>query len=192
MDEATHQKHSKLLNGIKTVVRVVCGIVGAALIVIGVVVMIAAGTASSFELRVTTGIMGFYCMIFGILIVIAETRTTRTKKLMDYFRFMSTYIGRGVFYIFVGIVVYPISYPSHAIGIIAGILLIVGGVLNLCLFPCFCKIERKTEESKAQPIQDQELYPKGGIEEHHDEEYRPPSYRNSTANPFETGGAVVV
>jgi len=218
MDEQTHQQHSKILHALKTVVRVVCGIVGAALIVIGAV-LISVASHASLEQKLSTGIMGFYCIVFGVLIVIAESRTTKTKKMMKFFKFLSTYIGRGLFYVFVGIVVYPITYPSHVIGIIAGILLVVGGVLNLLLFPCFCKMDRKLKKEKEdqklqQQQQQQKLQEMNTIEKSNNEDnyrheenynkdydnsYKPnyyqPNYQpsaNPSSNPFETGGGAVV
>eukprot|EP01111_Echinosteliopsis_oligospora_P012054 TRINITY_DN409_c1_g1_i1.p1 TRINITY_DN409_c1_g1~~TRINITY_DN409_c1_g1_i1.p1 ORF type:complete len:226 (-),score=60.22 TRINITY_DN409_c1_g1_i1:160-837(-) len=144
METEQPARRGKFLIAVKIIVRIICGLVGLGLSAVGITVLSLAGKirvsgVDDASIKLQTGITGFYCLIFGIMIVIAETRCRYTRHFFVFLGFLNTYIGRCIFYVFVGILVYPLAYPSPLAGTICGAFLVAGGGLNLILFPFFCQ-----------------------------------------------------
>jgi len=127
---------SKFLNIVKFVARFLCLLVGLALIIVGAFLLSEVKYAGDSTVGFALAIYGFYCIVFGILSMLAEIRHRAIQGLMKYILFLTTYLGRCVFYVFVGVVVLPIQVPKVTyIGYVMGGILIGAGILNLLIFP---------------------------------------------------------
>ena len=84
-------------------------------------------------------ILPFYYMLFGLLMIAAEVGA---KFLTGSFKFVENFMGRGLFYIFVGTLCLRGSNPFQYV--VAGILLVVG-IVYLC---CYCGVQRKQDQEK--------------------------------------------
>jgi len=174
----------KFLYTAKWIVRIVCAVMGLALMAIGAYIDSVAGRMSISKDSITLGIMGFYCMIFGILIMLAEARSQKTLFVLHFFMFLNTYIGRGVFYIFIGILTFPINVNDKSWGVIIGSILVAGGGLNLVLFPFFCG--QKSNNQKQDEKRGSNKYAP---------ESPAPAAQTPSSNPFdggEGGGSAVL
>jgi len=125
---------TKFLEIVKIVARFLCLIVGLALIAVGAFLLSEVKYANEGGFALT--VYGFYSIVFGILSVLAEIRHKKMLALMKYILFLTTYPGRCVFYVFVGVVVLPIDVPKVPdIGYIMGSILIAAGIVNLLIWP---------------------------------------------------------
>ncbi|KAI8144298.1 COPI associated protein-domain-containing protein [Fennellomyces sp. T-0311] len=104
---------------ISLVFRVV-NIVAAACMVIGGVGTIIEGGFPNF-------IQGIFCIIFGVVTGVFEFRLP--GMITQYASFMFSFLGRGIFYIFIGC----ITLNYHAITIACGVIVIVIGAAYVVL-----------------------------------------------------------
>lgn len=94
-----------------------------------------------------TGIQNFfmliYILLFASLLLLAEFNF---EFLLKQFQLLNNYMGRGIYGIFLGI----LCISDHALGIIAGILLILCGFIYIFLFFKGEKVNSATKESNQQ------------------------------------------
>jgi len=83
-----------------------------------------------------TMIFNIYLILFGALIIFAELRWVRFLK---GFRFLTTYFGLGIFYVFVG----GIAVDNGIANIIAAIFLVFIGLV----YVCFAVLNKKMFET---------------------------------------------
>eukprot|EP00741_Cyanophora_paradoxa_P025072 tig00000342_g24200.t1 len=120
--------------------RLAAGITGAGLSVLGffsILTMIV-------SVNVPGLIISIYMIPFGLLIVLAELRWN-WRFVMDAFPFLTTYLGRGVFYIFIGTLTLGIFYPW---GYVAGAVLIANGIVSMIIS---CRPDAKEEAVTTAP-----------------------------------------
>jgi len=152
----------------KWIVRIFGILTGIGLIILGIVTLhilgqVGNGIPSDFVLL--DGLMGIYCIIFGAMVLLGETRNRLTKKLMKYLLFLSTFVGRGIFYVYIGLLslALPLTINGVSWGKVLGGCLIAAGALNLILFPFFCfkkrKEQNKNNTGKSKVPQDIESAP---------------------------------
>jgi len=107
------------------ILRILGGICGLVLIVLGIVTMVSAGS------NIKSWVNAFYQIVFGILIVAAELRVS---KLMHWFTFLTVFIGFGAFYVFVGGLALGGEWYEYALGA-----LMIGVGVVYCGMGCCCK-----------------------------------------------------
>jgi hypothetical protein len=76
-------------------------------------------------------ILPFYYIVFGLLMIAAEVGA---KYITEQFKFVENYIGRGLFYIFVGSLCLTGSSPFQYV--VAAVMLVTG-FIYLC---CYCGV----------------------------------------------------
>eukprot|EP01112_Ceratiomyxa_fruticulosa_P019470 TRINITY_DN6377_c0_g1_i1.p1 TRINITY_DN6377_c0_g1~~TRINITY_DN6377_c0_g1_i1.p1 ORF type:complete len:161 (+),score=17.43 TRINITY_DN6377_c0_g1_i1:131-613(+) len=141
-------KCDKVFHWAEYVVRILCLLIGLALIVIGAYIFSLLHNYS-FSISLQLGVEAFYFMVFGIVCVIAETRHPKTMIILKWMLFLNTYLGRCIYYVFVGIVIYPLSLPkAKDIGKIMGGILVAAGILNLLLLPGRCRNDGQNKGKK--------------------------------------------
>ncbi|KAI8072305.1 COPI associated protein-domain-containing protein [Gongronella butleri] len=101
------------------VFRIVNFIVGAFMIIGGVVTILTGGFPQF--------IRGIYCILFGAIVFLFEFRLP--SVVTQHVSFMFSFIGRGVFYIFIGCII--LNYL--ALGIASGVIVILAGVAYVVL-----------------------------------------------------------
>eukprot|EP01113_Clastostelium_recurvatum_P035661 TRINITY_DN4999_c0_g1_i2.p1 TRINITY_DN4999_c0_g1~~TRINITY_DN4999_c0_g1_i2.p1 ORF type:complete len:162 (-),score=14.01 TRINITY_DN4999_c0_g1_i2:16-501(-) len=124
----------KACRTIEIIVRVICFIIGILLIVLGCFMFASVGGASvdaGFQICV----QAFYCVVFGILCCFAEIRHEKTICLLKWVLFLNAYLGRCVFYVFLGIIVFPLGVGAIPyLGKIMAALLWAAAGLNLIMW----------------------------------------------------------
>merc|ERR1711939_520248 len=86
--------------------------------------MILSGIVTFFELSIRTIIVGIYVIIFGLAIAGLELLPQVPPYLPKYASFLFSFLGRGIFYIFVGCII----LENHVLRIIAGTIIGFVGV----------------------------------------------------------------
>ncbi|KFY08035.1 hypothetical protein V492_06593 [Pseudogymnoascus sp. VKM F-4246] len=81
--------------------------------------MVAGGISQFFGATVQTIIIGVYVIIFGLAIAALEFQIP--PQVSRYASFLFSFLGRGVFYIFVGTILFHDSIVRYIIGSIIGI-----------------------------------------------------------------------
>eukprot|EP01112_Ceratiomyxa_fruticulosa_P016239 TRINITY_DN4873_c0_g1_i1.p1 TRINITY_DN4873_c0_g1~~TRINITY_DN4873_c0_g1_i1.p1 ORF type:complete len:159 (+),score=28.82 TRINITY_DN4873_c0_g1_i1:259-735(+) len=147
---------SKALHGLATVIRVIGIVAGLLLGVLGGFIVFKSKTGLNSKAILFSAISGFYCVVFCFLIIIAELRP---KFIIKYFLFLNTFLGRGVFYLFAGLLTFPIPFTEYDWVIeVTGFTLVSIGLLNIVLifFHCGKQPEPVTieeiPEGESQPI----------------------------------------
>jgi hypothetical protein len=83
-------------------------------------------------------VVSFYLLLFGLLILLAELSMW---KVIKYFGFLMSYGGRGAFLIYTGLLTLPLRSPLDTgdvnLALIAGIVQLVVGCINLMIACCF-------------------------------------------------------
>ncbi len=109
----------------------------------------------SFDIK--TFILDLYICIFGVILITGEF-----GKLKDYFGFAHSFLGRGIFQLFIGLtlVFFDWEESKYSLEYIAGFLLLVIGCANIGL-SCSCM---KNDESKST-----NNLSEGGVEQNNNE-----------------------
>jgi len=107
------------------ILRILGGLCGIVIIALGIVTMVDAGGS------VKAWVNGFYQICFGILIVAAELRIS---YVLQWFTFLTVFLGFGAFYIFVGGLALGSEWYEYVLG---AIFIFVGIVY--CGLACCCK-----------------------------------------------------
>jgi len=158
----------KALFVFKLVVRVFGFLTGiGSLILGGVAIKLTANSLhfNSGKEQFMVALVSLFCIIFGLLLIIAETRNKYTLRMMKYFLFLATYIGRGIFYIIVGVLclALPIKINGTSWGNVVGGCMCAAGFLNIVLFPfVFCMEPRN--KNKPQRFEDDPSVPSSTTE----------------------------
>eukprot|EP00735_Rhodelphis_limneticus_P009811 TRINITY_DN2875_c1_g1::TRINITY_DN2875_c1_g1_i1::g.6035::m.6035 TRINITY_DN2875_c1_g1::TRINITY_DN2875_c1_g1_i1::g.6035 ORF type:complete len:167 (-),score=26.20,COPI_assoc/PF08507.5/6.5e-29,DUF3784/PF12650.2/0.16,DUF3784/PF12650.2/52,DUF308/PF03729.8/0.091,DUF308/PF03729.8/3.1e+03,E1-E2_ATPase/PF00122.15/6.4 TRINITY_DN2875_c1_g1_i1:385-831(-) len=109
------------LNRVASVLSIVCAIL---MVVAGIIRLTHAGTGTdAFQIAV----VGFYLVVFGLLLSLVELRAFAV--LTRHFGFLFSWIGKGLFFIFVACLLFGIS-PFHTA---AGVVIILVGIFFICL-----------------------------------------------------------
>ncbi len=107
------------------------------------------GMFTLFKFDIRDIILNLYMMIFGVVIIAGEF-----NKLKEHFGFASTFIGRGVFQLFIGMSI--LAYKNGdkiSLEYIAGILVIIIGIFQMMMF--FSCTKFRTEKPQKQNITQQ-------------------------------------
>jgi len=107
--------------------------------------------------RFLVGLVSFFCIIFGILLIIAETRNKYSRPAMNYFLFLKTYIGRGIFCVMIGVLCLALPLGVNGIpwGDVVGACMCAAGALNLALFPVVCMTGKDEKQPNHQRFEDE-------------------------------------
>ncbi|PGH26930.1 hypothetical protein AJ80_01311 [Polytolypa hystricis UAMH7299] len=92
-------------------------------------IMIVGGISQFFPISISSVIVGIYVILFGLVTGGLEFMPTVPSYLSRYASFLFSFVGRGVFYIFVG----SIMLEGHVLRIIAGSIVGVIGVAYVAL-----------------------------------------------------------
>jgi len=84
------------------------------------VLMVLGGVANFFPLGIQSIIIGCYCIIFGIATGLLEFQIP--PQVARYASFMFSFIGRGVFYLFIGCVMIGAKWYHIAPGVITAVI----------------------------------------------------------------------
>lgn len=101
------------------------GLSGVALIVLGILQLL----GSAFNPQAI--INGVYQLIFGVLAIIAELRLAQVLK---HFKFLTHFLGLGLFYIFIG----GLALGGQWYELLVAVVVLGVGILY-CLLGCFCR-----------------------------------------------------
>ncbi|RMY49343.1 hypothetical protein D0865_07541 [Hortaea werneckii] len=82
--------------------------------------MVLGGVANFFPLGIQSIIIGCYCIIFGIATGLLEFQIP--PQVARYASFMLSFIGRGVFYLFIGCVMIGAKWYHIAPGVITAVI----------------------------------------------------------------------
>ncbi|KAF7596349.1 Late Golgi vesicles protein [Aspergillus hancockii] len=93
------------------------------------VIMILGGIAQFFPASVGSVVVGAYVIVFGLLVAGLEFLPNVPDYVYRYASFLFSFLGRGVFYIFVG----SIMLHGHALRYVAGSIVGFTGVSYLAL-----------------------------------------------------------
>eukprot|EP00164_Ancoracysta_twista_P000494 GFYU01000659.1.p1 GENE.GFYU01000659.1~~GFYU01000659.1.p1 ORF type:complete len:220 (+),score=59.89 GFYU01000659.1:107-766(+) len=93
------------------------------------------------------GVLSFYLFIFGLLTILAELRL---KAVLVYFKFLWSYLGRGIFYIFVATALLIVG-GNFALTVVVGIILIFTGAASVIMAFFYTEPEKEN----APPAQQQ-------------------------------------
>jgi len=118
------------------ILRIACGCSGLALSVLGVFGIL----GNIITLNIEAAIISIYMIPIGLIIVFAEIRW-KVNIIITNFPFLTTYYGRGVFYIFIG---------SLALGVTGGVFgVIAGAIVMLCgIFTLFAGLKERNDQKK--------------------------------------------
>eukprot|EP00299_Pterocystis_sp_00344_P010211 c4512_g1_i1.p1 GENE.c4512_g1_i1~~c4512_g1_i1.p1 ORF type:complete len:167 (+),score=10.38 c4512_g1_i1:31-531(+) len=96
---------------------------------IGVIITALFGFAATIVKDFPAGfIINMYLVLFSVMIIIGELRV---RALMNRFQFLQTFLGRGIFYIFVGTICF--MYPSIG-NIVVGVVITANGAIHIFHF----------------------------------------------------------
>ncbi|KAI7376290.1 hypothetical protein KC336_g19820, partial [Hortaea werneckii] len=84
------------------------------------VLMVLGGVANFFPLGIQSIIIGCYCIIFGIATGLLEFQIP--PQVARYASFMFSFIGRGVFYLFIGCVMIGAKWYHITPGVITAVI----------------------------------------------------------------------
>lgn len=107
----------------------------------------------SITFDIKTFILDIYICIFGVIILTGEF-----GKLKNYFGFAHSFLGRGIFQIFIGLtlVLFDWEESSYSLEYVAGVLILIIGSVDIIL-SCYCmkknedivtKNEKQTKSTK--------------------------------------------
>lgn len=108
------------------------------------VIMILGGISQFFNGSVSSFILGAYVIIFGLLVGGLEFLPTIPDYVYRYASFLFSFLGRGVFYIFIGSIV----LSGHWTRIVAGSIIGLTGV-GYCVLEFIPSIEPPTNMREA-------------------------------------------
>eukprot|EP00823_Brevimastigomonas_motovehiculus_P004406 TRINITY_DN2906_c0_g1_i1.p1 TRINITY_DN2906_c0_g1~~TRINITY_DN2906_c0_g1_i1.p1 ORF type:complete len:255 (+),score=53.47 TRINITY_DN2906_c0_g1_i1:62-826(+) len=137
---AAPQSTSKMKIDWEKVPRILGGVAGLGLLACGIIYIVIPG--SSFSPK--SFVFAIYEVLFGVLIILAELKW---KPLLKWFRFLATYLGLGLFYLFLG----GFALNDAWYDIILAICLCAVGIIDL-LLACSCKKMKGFEETPMQPM----------------------------------------
>eukprot|EP00760_Papus_ankaliazontas_P010740 PhM_4_TR14427/c0_g2_i1/m.24274 len=120
---------------------------------LGIVGAVAAGLYTTDKLMWDHGslrwaIMYTYLIAFSFVVIVAELGFLQANVFRTYAMFLTTYTGRGIFYIFFG------GLLLKGWGLVVGIYLMVVGGVNICSVCCLSehlKAEHQRVPSESQP-----------------------------------------
>ncbi|CAO3639415.1 unnamed protein product [Cunninghamella echinulata] len=72
-------------------------------------------------------IRGIYCILFGIMVFLFEFRLP--SVISKHVSFMFSFIGRGIFYIFIGCIL----LNAATLGIVSGVIIVLAGIAFVVL-----------------------------------------------------------
>jgi len=107
-------------------------------------------------------ITGAFVFIAGLAIIAAELRTRWTaQRTVKVFIFLGSWVGRGCFYLAIGLLNIPITIKVYNLDLVQGkefaALVGLAGLLSICMHPFFWHLERVREQARQTWIAEQVL-----------------------------------